>query len=225
MIDPKIALKSDTAYRAMGQLGAAWAIMRFGGARPSPGSWPGGSGVPYSPMQGEALSMRGYVMGFLGAYLSGEIAARVWGKTAGEEAYKGGIDLLVQKLVWTQLISRNAWAQSQFGNPYGMATMPGDVGAGLGQAEGANFQEGDIYTDEDGNVMLMQGGRWIAMQGLVEAGPLGALVEAGPLGAMHADYMGDTGSGYLPQGTPAAENAWSQYAQTGSRDPYHAAYS
>lgn len=214
MIDPKIAMKGDTAYRAMGALAASFAVMKFGGPRPSPASWPTGSGLPASPMMGEALSARGYLMAFLGAYVGGEIAARIWGRAAGEQVYLGGVDLMVQKLVWTQLISRNAWAQQQFGNVHGYATMPGNVGQNLGQMDQA--QEGDIYTDEDGNVWLSQGGRWVSMQGLVEAGTLGQLVEAGTLG--------DTGSGYLPSSTSAQENAWSQYSQTGSSDPYHAAY-
>lgn len=200
---------NDAGYRQLGKLAAAFAVTRWGGTT-AVANWPNGPERDYSDTMGAGWSFKGYAIALLGAWLGGEIVERIRpGK--GRDVYLGGFDLIMSKLVWTQLLSRTAFGPKYFGQmdqAYGMPTMPA-TGA-MGAAEG------DIYTDDQGNVWLMDGGRWVSMQGLVETGPLGALVETGPLG--------DTGSGFLPSATPQGEADWAKYSQAGATDPFHAAY-
>jgi hypothetical protein len=62
---------------------------------------------------------------------------------------------------------------------------------------GASSEDGDIQVDEDGQTWMMQGGRWMSMQGLVESSPMDALyegnamdglVESSPMDAVDDDY-------------------------------------
>ena len=97
-------------------------------------------------------------------YVVAAIAVWIGSKTIGrfmrDEAgfRRGGVDLILTKLVWTEGIARSQWAKSTFGNYPSVRYDPGT-----------------------GQTWLNQGGQWAAMQG-------GELVDASPLdgGRTHA---------------------------------------
>lgn len=215
-IDLTHGIKDDLA-RVGGMAAAAFAVTKWGDAPQAPATWPNGpEGYEASPTAGAGWSFKNYLFALLGGWVGGEIVARVWGQSMGQRVYEGARLLAMEKLLWTQLLSRTTYGPQWFGAVHGM----GPAGYPTMPAQSAYPQmgaaEGDIYTDDDGNVWLNQGGRWVSMQGLVESGPLGALVETGPLG--------DTGSGYLPSSTPTGEADWAMYSQAGATDPYHASF-
>ena len=75
------------------------------------------------------------------------------------EFRKGAVDLILQKLVWTNVISRVPVAQQWFGA----------IGDGT-----------QVY-DSDNQGWIMDNGQYHALQGLVTKGPLDGLVTKGPL--------------------------------------------
>lgn len=176
--------------RLAGTLATAWAVRQFGQAG-------GLFGQQFtSPMMGESWGWSQYA-------IAGAVA--MWGpKLLGKfvnakEFQRGSVDLIIQKLVWTEGISRSAWAVKQFGNTIG-------IDSGTGQ----------MYMDQGG-------GNYAAMQGLVEASPmdgLGSLVEASPM-----DGHGGHGYGHLlPAGTSAQTAATGRYTGSGYTSNYHAAF-
>lgn len=152
-----------------------------------------GGGVVTSPTAGESWTWKQYGI----ALLVAQFGPKVFGKFVDASGFRqGAMDLIVTKAVWTEGIARSPWAQQQFGT--------GDVMADPGN--------GQLYWD--------QGGRQVAMQGLVQASSLDALVEASPL-----DGPNDYSYGHLmPTGTSAQEQATGLYQGSGYVDPYHAAY-
>lgn len=175
--------------RMFGKLVTAWCVRRWS-------STAGGIfGTAHtSPMMGEGWSLPQYAIAGLVATLGPRFLGR-W--VNGGQFRAGCVDLMVEKMIWTEGIARNSWAVQQFGT--------GDVGY--------NNQIGQAYVD--------QGGRWNAMQGLVAASPLDGLVEASPL-----DGDGDYAYGHLlPAGASAGTQRAGKYGGSGYTSQYHAAFS
>lgn len=148
-----------------------------------------------SPMAGTSWTMGGYVVAILATMLGAKLFGR-W--ISASEFKRGAWDLILTKLVWTEGFSRSPWMQQTFGQA-----------------------EGQVTVDGSGQTWIFQGGRWQAMQGLVEQSPLDGLVEQSPLD-------GAAGYGYghlLPADTPAKEARHAAYQGSGYSNPYDAAYS
>ena len=177
--------------RLAGTLAVAWAVRQFG---------KGGGlfGQQFtSPTMGESWGWSQYA-------IAGAVA--MWGpKLLGKfinakEFQRGAVDLIVQKLVWTEGIARSDWAVQQFGNTIG-------IDSGSGQ----------MYMDQGG-------GNYAAMQGygnLVEASPMDGLVEASPMDGSHG--MSSYGH-LLPAGVSAQTAATGRYTGSGYTSNYHAAF-
>lgn len=80
----------------------------------------------------------------------------------------------------------------------GKTILPLAGKTGLGKYLGESANEGDIQVDESGQSWIMQGGRWMSLQGLVESSPMDGwdddpsvmdgLVESSPMDAIDDDY-------------------------------------
>ena len=177
--------------RLAGTLATAWAVRQFGKSG-------GLFGQQFtSPMMGESWGWSQYA-------IAGAVA--MWGpKLLGKfinakEFQRGAVDLIVQKLVWTEGIARSDWAVQQFGNTIG-------IDSGSGQ----------MYMDQGG-------GNYAAMQGygnLVEASPMDGLVEASPMDGGHG--MSSYGH-LLPAGVSQQTAATGRYTGSGYTSNYHAAF-
>lgn len=176
--------------RFAGKLAVAYAVKRIGNG----GSSFGGA---TSELAGGAWNWKQYAGACLVAMYGGKLLGKLVGSPS--QFAEGAWDLILQKAVWTEGISRSEWAVEQFG------------------------ADGDVRYDKGSGAMLIeQGGKWVNMQGygggqLVEAGPLdgfgaledgpmlgGTLVEAGPLDGAYYDTSPMTGpvasSPYSSQG-------------------------
>jgi hypothetical protein len=112
------------------------------------------------------------------------------------EFRRGAVDMIMFKAVWTEGISRSEWGVKQFGT--------GDVG----------------YDTSDGQMYVDQGGRWGAMQGLVESSPMDGLVEASAMDGLAYGY------GHLLPADVSIETAnRGKYSGSGYTSNYHAAFS
>ena len=174
--------------RLAGTLATAWAVRQFGKSG-------GLFGQQFtSPMMGESWGWSQYA-------IAGAVA--MWGpKLLGKfinakEFQRGAVDLIVQKLVWTEGIARSDWAVRQFGNTIG-------IDSGSGQ----------MYMDQGS-------GNYAAMQGLVEASPMDGLVEASPMDGSHG--MSSYGH-LLPAGVSQQTAATGRYTGSGYTSNYHAAF-
>lgn len=175
--------------RLAGTLATAWAVRQFG----KQGGLFGTAHV--SPTMGESWGWSQYA-------IAGAVA--MWGpKLLGKfvspkEFQRGAVDLIIQKLVWTEGIARSEWAVKQFGNDVGL-----------------DPSSGQMYMNQGGD-------NWSAMQGydgLVEASPLDGLVEASPLDGSVSGY-----GHLLPAGTSAAQAATGRYTGSGYTSNFHAAF-
>jgi hypothetical protein len=154
-------------------------------------------GPQSSPTVGGSWSMGQY----LAALLAANLGAKVFGRFLNAAEFRrGGMDLILTKLVYTEGLARSPGLQAILGN----------------------VPENQIRVDADGQTYLQQGGRWVAMQGpLISASPLDGLVEAAPLD-------GPPGYGYghlLPAATDAATVEAGKWAGSGFTSNYNAAYS
>lgn len=176
--------------RLAGTLATAWAVRQFG----KPGGLFGTSFT--SPMMGNSWGWSQYAIAGIVAMWGPKLLGKF---VNAKEFQRGAVDLIIQKIVWTEGIARSDWAQRQFGNDIG-------IDSGTGQ----------MYLDQGGgNYAAMQG-----YDGLVEASPLDGLVEASPLD-------GET-SGYghlLPAGVSAQTAATGRYSGSGYTSNMHAAFS
>lgn len=174
--------------RLLGMMATAWAVRRWGGHS-------GLFGPSFtSPMLGQSWGWQQYGVALAVAWWGPRFASKI--RIDSTEFRRGSVDLIMQKLLWTEGFARSPWAQKQFGT--------GDIGL--------NSANNQAYVD--------QGGRWTAMQGLVEASPLDGLVEASPLD-------GDLDYSYghlLPSGTPTSEANSGRYTGSGYSSPFHAAF-
>lgn len=147
--------------------------------------------VRQSPTMGGSWGWQQYMVGVIALYIGKNILGK-W--VNGSEFFRGGMDLMLTKAVWTEGIARMPTAQQWFGQA-----------------------EGDITRTPDGQSWLMQGGQWVAMQGLVEADALDGLVEA--------DALDGTGYGQLlPENVSNRFSTRAAYADMGSKNPYYANY-
>jgi hypothetical protein len=146
-----------------------------------------------SPMMGESWSWKQYAIAGAVATWGPALAGKM--RINATEFRRGAVDLIMVKLIWTEGFARSEWAQNAFGT--------GDV----------------AYTPGNRQAYVDQGGRWDAMQGLVEASPLDGLVEASPLDG--------PGSGYghlLPAGVPSGVANIGKHTGSGHVSQYHAAF-
>lgn len=175
--------------RLMGKLAAAWAVRRWS-------SSPGGMfGVAHtSPTAGEGWSFPQYLIAGAVALWGPPLVSRFLNAS---EFRRGVVDLMAEKLVWTELIARNSWAVQQFGT--------GDVG----------------INNSTGQAWVNQNNRWNAMQGLVEQTPLDGLVEQTALDGPNDYQYGQL----LPSNTSIGVQRAGKWSGSGYTSPYHAAYS
>lgn len=175
--------------RLAGTLATAWAVTQFGKR--------GGlfSQSHTSPMMGESWGWGQYAV-------AGAVA--MWGpKLLGKfvnakEFQRGAVDLIIQKLVWTEGIARSDWAVQQFGNDIGL-----------------DRSTGQMYVDQGGgDYSAMQGYR-----GLVESSPLDGLVGASPLDGQTSGY-----GHLLPAGVSAQTAQTGRYTGSGYTSNFHAAF-
>lgn len=173
-----------------GMLAVAWAVRKWGGT----GSLFEGDGeVVTSEFAGTSWTWRQYGIALAVAQFGGKLLGRIV-DPAGFR--RGAMSAIVMKFVWTEGIAKSDWGKQQFGT-------------------------GDIYNDTDtGQLYWDQNGRQVAMQGgrLVEKSALDGLVESSAL-----DGHDPGGYGHLmPSSTPAAEANAGAYHGSGYVDPYHA---
>lgn len=202
IVDPFAFMGGDTLARIGGKVIVAASVRYWG--KPGTG--------PSSEMYGGNWSFANYLIGMLAAWAGGELAGRFISAPMGQEVYKGGYDLVFSKLVWTELIARSPTAQTYLGQGDEMAVL----------AQQAN--EGDLLDDGSGNRWIMKGGRWVAMQGVLEpATALDGVLE--PATALDGYYGRPSPYGHLmPPDTSEEASRVGQFVQRGSKDPYHAAY-
>jgi hypothetical protein len=165
-------------------LAVAWAVKKWGGT----GSlWNGEGQVVTSEFAGTSWTWKQYGIALLVAQFGGKLLGRIIDPTGFRQ---GAMDAIVMKFVWTEGISKSDWGKEQFG-------------------------VGDIYTDSStGQAYWDQGGRQVAMQGLVEESALDGLVEASPM----------DGYGHLMSSSASqADITAGAYHNAGYVDPYHAA--
>lgn len=150
-----------------GKLFVAFAVRKVGGL--GGGQLLGGAPTQ-SPTAGQSWGLGQYIVAALATHFGSKLFKRVLNPA---EFRRGGYDLLLTKLVWTEGIARSDWAKEQFGN-YSTS-----------------------YSPSTGQTWLSAGGRQVAMQGeLVESSSLdGELVEASPLDGSNG---GQRGAGMMP---------------------------
>lgn len=113
-----------------------------------------GGGAAVSPFAGEPWTFKNYAIGLVTAYVGGKLLHKRNAKW-GFNFWRGGVESMAERLLWTEGIGRSSWAQANFGHQ-----QPGMYGAQLVQAGPMGAQ-------------------------LVQAGPMGQqLVSAGPMGGM-----------------------------------------
>ncbi len=156
-----------------GKLFVAFAVRRIGALG---GQQLLGGGPVISPTAGTSWGFGQYIVAGLATHFGSKLFKSVLDPSGFR---RGGYDLILTKLVWTEGIARSPWAAEAFGN------------------------YGPRYSPRTGQTWLSTpGGGSVAMQGeLVEASPLdGELVEASPLDGspVSASYgPGDTGDPYV----------------------------
>jgi hypothetical protein len=141
--------------RMLGVLAASWCVRRYSQA--AGGVWNGQAHT--SQLAGEGWGLPQYAIAGAVALIGPRIVKRFVNPA---EFRRGVVDLMVQKFVFTEAISRSPALQAQFG--------AGDIG----------YQGNQAYVDS--------GGRWQAMQGIVAASPLDGLVDASALDGPVSGY-------------------------------------
>jgi hypothetical protein len=156
---------------------------------------------PYtSPQLGTSWTLWQYGASIVALNLASSFVGRF---VNAAEFRRGGMDLVLTKLVWTEGIARMPRLQQAFGS------------------------DGQIQIDAQGQAWIQQGGRWTAMQGyqgygdsLVQSSALDGVVERSALD-------GDTDYSYghlLPAGTSVEQATQAAYTGSGYTSPYHAAF-
>lgn len=158
-----------------GKLFVAFAVRKVGTL--GGGQLMGGAPI-ISPTAGQSWGLGQYVVAALATHFGSRLFKRVLNPS---EFRRGGYDLILTKLVWTEGIARSDWAKAQFGNL------------------------GPSYSPATGQTWLSTpSGRSVAMQGeLVAASPLdGELVEASPLDNTHSASGGRAMTSYRESEDP-----------------------
>lgn len=212
----RIDLKDDLRYglwRLGGKLLVAFAVRRFGDPEVAQ---PSGVG---SPTTGARWTLKNLVIGWVAAAVGGEIAARMF-KTVdgGQNIYNGGVDLLLTKAFWSEIVHRLGGA--------GGAAMFGQDESGDAAVLASQAGEGDILDDGQGNRYLLQGGQWTPMMGdmgdALDEAMYEGLEAATPLDSLQEQTALD-GYGHLMDSGPAAI-AQGSYDRRGSPDPFQATF-
>ncbi len=166
-----------------------------------------------SPYAGEGWSFRNYAIGIIAGNIGGRIVGGMWGEKAGAAFWKGALNSILTKLVYTEMISRWSTAQKYLGS-----YSDGWVG---------------VYDDGSGNRYLMNDDYSVqpAMMGyqrralgdsLVNAGPMGdGLVAATPMGGMRRRRAA-MGHAIVDNNPTARRHA--RNVHSGFVNPFHAAY-
>lgn len=193
---------NDIVWRMFGMVIASFTIQRFA---PQQGA--------QSITAGSQMSFRAYLVGMLGGYIGSELVARWQGHEAGRECWRGAVDFLVFKLVWTEGFARSQWLTWAFGNT--------GNGAGLYSAPIQTDQYGNVWlTQPDGTAVSMQGFPHDPMGAVVPEDRLGAVVPMNRLGAV----VPEDRLGFYDPDVSDATDEWNMYQDSGGRDPYVAAY-
>lgn len=203
-----VNLRDDLRYalwRMGGKLVAAWAVQRFGDP---PEANPGGP----SPTQGDRWTLKNMAIAWLAGLIGSQIAVRVVGREQAQRVYDGALDLALTKALWTEVVGRVPYGRAMFGQTNGQPMLAQPA---------AGAPDGDILDDGSGNRWIAQGGKWVAMQGVIED-PIGRLQAESRLGALQAENR--LGHVMTPDqaGTPADD--FGRRTWRGSADPYAAAY-
>lgn len=190
----------------LGRLWTAFAVRRWGG--PWGTSVFGTPGVPPSPYAGQQWSFQGYFVGLLAAWVGAKAVSRWRGARFGFHFWRGAVENMAMRAVWTEGIARSAWGQETFGTA---------------------FQD-----DRTGTRWLQTPTGYQSMMGLQAARPLDDyIVQARPLDGLQPARpvdMKSRGVGgrrwapmghYLPPGTPDTS---ARYHGSGSNTSYHSAY-
>ena len=176
----------DAAKQTGGMLAAQFCAKKFasgGGANDADWTW------------------QNYAMAGVGAVGSGLVADMIK-PGSGKEFFKGGLGLIMYKLVTNELAQRSEFINNQFG-------ANEDIEVFLGQ-DGQYYSPGDQYLGDDGEVYLMgPGGKWVQQYSnagyLTPESDLGdTLVPPGPLGSELAppSELGDAYSEVLSDSDP-----------------------
>jgi hypothetical protein len=149
-IGPIVADIKSAVPRIAGKLAAIALVKRFGG----PSGAIMGPTVT-TPSRGESWTLQQYAI----AIATGLFAPKIVGKFVnGSEFRKGIVDLIVEKVLWSEVIARSPTAMQWLG------------------------AEGDVqYDPSTGQMYVQQGGQYVAMQGygdLVPQTQYGGLVPA-----------------------------------------------
>jgi len=215
----KIDLRDDLGnalWKLGGKLAVAFAVRRWG----DPGETNPGSGI-MSETTGARWGFKNLLIGWLAGVVTGELGARFFGPERGQAIYDGGVDMIVTKAFWSEIVHRigGTGGAAMFGQDQDMAVLAQQAG------------EGDIMDDGQGNRWLLKGGRWVAMMGDEDMGQdaldeamYGELEAATPLDALQEATALDGMGHLMDPGAPAASRMQGRYDRRGSEDPYHATY-
>lgn len=214
----------DALPKLVGKLAVAMAVTRFGDATTA-----GSTGQPSATMGGR-WSVTNHLIAGLTSYLAGMLASRMVGRRTGQLVLEGGVDLMLSKALWLELIQRVPGGPAWLGAaPRAHAMMGSSWQALMAQA-----QPGDIIDDGTGNRYLVGAdGRATAMMGAVQLQTATALDGYGMHGAEqlqtatpldgYAQRMLQAGAmGHLATPPEGYEDA-AAYIARGSADPYVAA--
>lgn len=183
---------TDAALRLVGKVAGAWAVRMLGNTETNQIS--GGA----SPTTGLRWSFWNHVVCIGAGILAGGLLGKMR-PGAGQKVFEGALDLAVQKAFWSEVVHRTEVGPKYLGSP----------------------DEGDV-REANGRTAIYQGGRWVTMMGLSRETALDGLVEAGPMGRRQRRPMGHL----LPaefENTPADRQG--RYQRSASTSPYHTAYS
>lgn len=175
-----------------GRLALAYAVRNWGDTW---GTGVFGAGAATSPFAGQPWTFKNYAIGLVTAYVGGKLLHKRNARW-GFNFWRGGVESMAERLLWTEGIGRSSWGQANFGHHMGAQLVQagpmgqqlvsaGPMGAQLVQAGpmgGMPHQAapGAVWDDAQGNRRLLTpDGTWQAMLGgLMPASSLGGLQPA-----------------------------------------------
>lgn len=187
-----------------------------------------GGGANTSPFAGQPWTFKNYAIGMVTAYVGGKILHRRNAKW-GHNFFRGAVESMAERLLWTEGIGRSNWAQKNFGAQLMPAGAMG--GAQLMPVGPMGAYPGAIMDNSGGNRNIMTpDGNWAAMMGqLVPQGDMGGLQ---PARAVDRQGRGEGGRRYEPYMGHALVSAANAEAVrkaarqgTGYTDSYASVYS
>lgn len=212
------ALWPGLAPAILGRIWLAFAVRQWGGdwgtsIAGAPAA--GGTPPPPSPFAGQQWGFQGYFVGVIAAWAGAHVAERFrpgWGF----HFWRGAVENMAARLVWTEGIARSEWGQKHFGQ---MAV-------------------GQVADDGRGNRMVLTPQGWQYMMGNPNMGelqerPLDGLQPARALDglvrerALDAKSRGVGGRRFRPMGhamPEGTEDKEARYHGSGANTAYHSAY-